>query len=104
MPSAHPAGLDADVAEARRAYAKLKEEQLPDVTSIGGASDPLSGLLGEETSSGGRDLWAAYHANATSGADPRRAPGDINKKPASSTSVERRHHEEPAFSTSVRHH
>ena len=58
-------GLDADVQAQRRAYAALKAEQLPDVTSAGAADagDPLSGLLGEAAGGGGRDLWAAYHAN-----------------------------------------
>ena len=40
-------------------YKKLKDDALPDAASIGGASDPLSGLLDDSPNDG----WAKFHAN-----------------------------------------
>ena len=40
-------------------YKKLKDDALPDAASIGGASDPLSGLLDDAPNDG----WAKFHAN-----------------------------------------
>ena len=41
-------------------YKKLKDDALPDAASIGGASDPLSGLLDDSKNNDG---WAKFHAN-----------------------------------------
>lgn len=49
-------------------YAKLKDEALPDAASVGGNSDPLSGLLDDAPSDG----WARFHANVETRDEVRR--------------------------------
>ena len=55
----------ASVRASRAAYAKIKQQELPDAASLGAdAGDPLSGLLGGDGGGAGGGAWDKYHANA----------------------------------------
>ena len=58
-------GQGAAIASSRRRYAARKSEELPDVSEVSSAGDPLSGLLGGDGGggAGGGGGWDKYHAN-----------------------------------------